>query len=120
MHIYDSNTITDRQGLSGLTEQGTVPYRTFFLLSLLFAFAFQISHFYVFHSAFFILYSAATIISAAGFLILELYRHIPSAGFLIFGLCKLFSVAVFLEILRLDLISIDDYLPLCVCMTGVV
>ena len=89
-----------------MTDQGTVPYRTFFLLSLLFAFAFQISHFYVFHSAFFILYSAATIISAAGFLILELYKHI--------------SVAVFLEILRLDLISIDDYLPLCVCMTGVV
>ena len=106
MHIYDSNTITDRQGLSGLTEQGTVPYRTFFLLSLLFAFAFQISHFYVFHSAFFILYSVATIISSAGFLILELYKHI--------------SVADFLEILRLDLISIDDYLPLCLCMTGVV
>ncbi len=106
MHIYDSNTITDRQGLSGLTEQSTVPYRTFFLLSLLFAFAFQISHFYVFHSAFFILYSVATIISSAGFLILELYKHI--------------SVAVFLKILRLDLISIDDYLPLCVCMTGVV
>ena len=69
---------------------------------------------------FFILYSAATIISAAGFLILELYRHLPSTGFLIFGLCKLFSVAVFLKILRLDLISIDDYLPLCLCMTGVV
>ena len=97
---------------------GSVPY--LFLLSLLFAFAFQISHFYVFHSAFFILYSAATIISAAGFLIFELYRHIPSAGFLIFGLCKLLSVADFLKILRLDLISIDDYLPLCVCMTGVV
>ena len=89
-----------------MTEQGTVPYRTFFLLSLLFAFAFQISHFYVFHSAFFILYSVATIISSAGFLILELYKHI--------------SVAVFLKILRLDLISIDDYLPLCLCMTGVV
>ena len=89
-----------------MTEQGTVPYRTFFLLSLLFAFAFQISHFYVFHSAFFILYSVATIISSAGFLILELYKHI--------------SVADFLEILRLDLISIDDYLPLCLCMTGVV
>ena len=69
---------------------------------------------------FFILYSAATIISAAGFLILELYRHLPSAGFLIFGLRKLVSVTDFLEILRLDLISIDDYLPLCLCMTGVV
>ena len=66
-----------------MTEQGTVPYRTLFIL-----------------------YSAATIISAAGFLIFELYRHI--------------SVAVFLKILRLDLISIDDYLPLCLCMTGVV
>ena len=44
------------------------------------------------HSEFFIPYSAATIISAADFL----------------------------EILRLDLISIDDYLPLCLCMTGVV
>ena len=83
-----------------MTEQGTVPYRTFLF--------------------FFILYSTATIISATGFLILELYRHIPSAGFLIFGLCKLLSVADFLKILRLDLISIDDYLPLCLCMTGVV
>lgn len=69
-----------------MTEQGTVPYRTFLF--------------------FFILYSAATIISAAGFLILELYKRI--------------SVADFLKILRLDLISIDDYLPLCLCMTGVV
>ena len=83
---------------------GSVPY--LFLLSLLFAF--------------FILYSAATIISAAGFLIFELYRHILSAGFLILELYKHISVADFLKILRLDLISIDDYLPLCLCMTGVV
>ena len=32
----------------------------------------------------------------------------------------LISVADFLEILVLNLILIDDYLPLCVCMTGVV
>ena len=61
---------------------------------------------YPFYLFFFILYSAATILSAADFLILDFY--------------KLISVADFLEILVLDLISIDDYLPLCLCMTGVV
>ena len=75
---------------------------------------------YFYIQEFFIPYSAATIISAADFLILDFYKLISSAGFLIVGLYKLISVADFLEILVLDLISIDDYLPLCVCMTGVV